>query len=372
MKAIANLSFSNPNQLLLQGDWTLSSIRTLDNKITRLSKQTTTEIELNGHEITAMDTAGAWIFYRLLSTLENQGKKVTVVNLSAEHLQLLNTVKSNAQDIDKVIIEESKSNFFALVGKATFSYLNNLQQWLTFTGELFISAMSLLLHPSRIRWQYFLNILERNGFRALPLVGFLSFLIGVVLTYQIGLELRIYGANIFIINLLGLATFREFAPLLSAIIIAGRTGAAFTAQLGLMKANQEIDALQTMGFSPIDLLIMPRIFGMLIAMPLLTVWADIFGVLGGMVMAKNILNISYTAFIKGFPYDVTLTTFMIGIIKAPVFALIIAAVGCFQGLNVAGSAESIGLQTTKSVVLAIFLIILADAAFSIVLTWLNI
>ena len=371
MKAIANLSLNDHNKLLLQGDWTLSGIQILENKITRLSKQATTEVELNGHEITAMDTAGAWLFYRLLSTLESQGKKVTVINLSAEHQQLLNTIKENAQDIDTVV-EEIKPNFFARVGKTTITYLNNLQQWLSFIGELFISALSLLLHPARIRWQYFFNILERNGFRALPLVGFLSFLIGVVLTYQIGLELRIYGANIFIINLLGLATFREFAPLLSAIIIAGRTGAAFTAQLGLMKANQEIDALQTMGFSPIDLLVMPRIFGMLIAMPLLTVWADIFGVLGGMVMAKNILNISYTAFIKGFPYDVTLTTFMIGIIKAPVFAFIIAAVGCFQGLNVSGSAESIGMQTTKSVVLAIFLIILADAAFSIVLTWLNI
>jgi len=228
------------------------------------------------------------------------------------------------------------------------------------------------LQPSRFRWKYFLNNLEINGFRAIPIIAFLSFLIGVVLTYETGLQLRNYGANIYIITLLGTATFREFAPLMSAIIIAGRTGSAITAQLGLMKVNEEIDALRTMGHSPMELLVIPRVFGLIIALPLLIVCADIFGILGGMVMSKAVLSIGYSTFIERFPTNVTLTSFTIGMVKAPVFALIIAVVGSYEGFRVSGSSESIGLQTTKSVVLATFMIIIADATFAIVLSWLNI
>jgi len=192
------------------------------------------------------------------------------------------------------------------------------------------------------------------------------------LTYQIGIQLEFYGANIYIVGFLGIAILREFGPLLAAIILAGRTSSSYTAQLGLMKANEEIDALKTMGIAPLELLIFPRIIGLIIVMPLLTVWSDIFGLLGGMLMSNATLGVSIRAFLEQFPQDVTLSSFVIGIGKAPVFAMIIAAVGCYHGLRVAGSATSIGEHTTKSVVLAIFLIIIADAIFSIIFSYLGI
>ncbi len=258
------------------------------------------------------------------------------------------------------------------IGKFSVIHLKNIRDWFAFIGQIGISSLTQLRHPSRIRWKYFFNVIDKNGFRALPIIGFLSFLIGVVLSYQIGVELQAYGANIFIIELIGISILREFGPLITAIIIAGRTGSAYTAQLGLMNVKEEIDALRTMGHSPIELLVLPRVFGLIVIMPLVIVWADIFGVLGGMFMSKHAFEITYTTFLHQFPEDVSLTSFMIGMGKAPVFAAIIATVGCFHGFGVRGSSESIGSQTTKSVVIAIFLIIIADAAFSIVFSWLNI
>jgi len=191
-------------------------------------------------------------------------------------------------------------------------------------------------------------------------------MIGVVISYQMGNQLRNYGANVFIVNLLGLSILREFGPLITAIMVAGRTGSAFTAQLGTMKLNQEIDALNTMGVTPGQLLLLPRLLGLFIALPLLTMWANIFGVLGGMLMANNMLGITAIDFLHRFKVEIPMRALLIGLGKAPVFALLIGSIGCFQGMKVAGGADSVGKQTTRSVVLAIFFIIVADAIFSII------
>ncbi len=210
------------------------------------------------------------------------------------------------------------------------------------------------------------SVIYRNGYLALPIIGLLSFMIGVVITYQMGLQLKNYGANIYIVDLLGISVLREFGPLLTAIMIAGRTGSSYTAQLGMMKLNQEIDALDTMGITPAELLLLPRIAGLVIALPLLTIWSDIFGVMGGMVMSNNMLSITWHDFLHRFPNVVPLRALLIGLGKAPVFALIIASIGCYQGVRVEGSADSVGQNTTRSVVMAIFFIIVADAIFSVV------
>jgi len=190
--------------------------------------------------------------------------------------------------------------------------------------------------------------------------------VGVVITYQMGLQLKNYGANIYIVDLLGISILREFGPLLTSIMVAGRTGSAFTAELGMMKLNQEIDALNTMGVTPAELLLLPRIIGLVIVLPLLTIWSDIFGVIGGMIMSNNMLDITWYDFLFRFPNVVPLKTLIIGLGKTPVFALIIASVSCFQGMRVSSSAASLGANTTRSVVLSIFFILVADAGFSII------
>lgn len=263
-------------------------------------------------------------------------------------------------------------NWLSRVGKKTIHQLNEGLAFLAFTGQLSMEALRLLRSPSRIRWQALAGTVERTGYQALPIIALLSFMIGVVITYQMGLQLKNYGANIFIVDLLGLAVLREFAPLLTAIMVAGRTGSAFTAQLGTMKFNQEIDALNTMGVTPAELLLLPRLLGLTIALPLLTMWADIFGIIGGMVMSKSMLHIGWYDFLHRFQKQISVGSFFIGIGKAPVFALLIGSVGCFQGMQTANTADSIGTQTTKSVVLAIFFIIVADAIFSITFSKLGI
>lgn len=236
---------------------------------------------------------------------------------------------------------------------------------LAFIGECAIALVGWLAHPARIRWRPILFNIRGAGFDALPIVGLLAFLLGIVVAYQGADQLRQYGANIFVADLVGLSMLREFAPLITAIIIAGRSGSAYAAQIGAMSVSEEIDAMRTLGIAPLEMLVLPKIIALVIVLPLLTVFADVLGVFGGMLMARAQLDVGFPEFLDRFTKAVSVTAYLIGICKAPVFAGIIAVVGCFQGFRAKGGADSVGRQTTRSVVQAIFLVIVADALFSI-------
>jgi phospholipid/cholesterol/gamma-HCH transport system permease protein len=207
--------------------------------------------------------------------------------------------------------------------------------------------------------------IEQTGLNALPILGLLTFLIGVVLSFQGADQLRRFGADVFVVNLLGISILREIGVLMTAIIVAGRSGSAFTAQIGTMKVNQEVDALRTLGLDPLELLVVPRVLALMITLPLLAFFADVMGLFGGAMMTYTTQGITFAQFIKQLNSAIGLSTFVVGIVKAPVFALVIAMVGCYEGLKVSGSAESVGRLTTRSVVEGIFLVIVMDAAFSI-------
>jgi len=243
---------------------------------------------------------------------------------------------------------------------------------LAFVGEATMSLLRSLAHPRRIRWRMLGKIMEETGVKALGIVGLLSFLLGVVIAYQGGVQLKTYGANIFIVELVTITMLRELSPLITAIIIAGRTGSAYTAEIGTMRVTEEIDALQTLGIGPFDLLVLPKMLGLMIALPLLVVFADILGIFGGMVMASVVLDVSFFDFLQRVPQTVGMTHYVVGLAKAPAFAIIISMVGCYQGFQVSGGADSVGRQTTVSVVQSIFLVIVADACFSIVFSWMGI
>jgi phospholipid/cholesterol/gamma-HCH transport system permease protein len=228
-----------------------------------------------------------------------------------------------------------------------------------------------LLRPRRFRLRQTVSELAQAGYRALPILGLLSFLLGIVIAYQGGVQLRQYGASVFIADLVGLSMVRELAPLMTAIIVAGRTGSAYAAEIGTMKVTEEVDALRTIGIPPMEILVLPKVFALLLALPLLTVYADIMGILGGMVMAGAQLDVTYSTFLDRLGSALTLESYLIGVGKAPVFAAIVASVGCYQGLQVSGSAESVGRRTTVSVVHAIIAVIIVDAVFSIIFSWLD-
>lgn len=356
---------STTRTVLCHGDWDLSHLPQLQAALAKVSLPQTGEITMDGQAITKMDNSGAWLICEWEKNLKQQGLIVHLQGFSEQAQKLFKIVQ---KELGEELIPPARPSlsWLGVIGQYTILQLKEFQEYLAFIGHLSFETLRIARHPHQWRFNPFVSVIYRTGFQGLPIIGLLSFLIGVVLAYQMGVQLKNYGADIFIVDLIGLSVLREFGPLLTAIMVAGRTGSAFTAQLGMMKLNQEIDALDTMGVTPAELLLLPRIGGLFIALPLLTMWSDIFGVFGGMVMSNSMLDITWHDFLERFPRVIPLKTLLLGLGKTPVFALIIASIGCFQGMQVKNSAESVGLNTTKSVVLSIFFIIVADAVFSII------
>ena len=257
------------------------------------------------------------------------------------------------------------------VGAETFRIAKEAGELLSFLGLSIVVFLRLLMKPWRIRFVSLVAQMEQTGLNAMPIVGLISFLIGVVLAYQGADQLARFGAQIFTVNLVAVGILREMGIILTAIIVAGRSGSAFTAQIGIMKMNEEIDAMRTLGLDPMEVLVMPRIIALVLVLPLLTFYADIMGLLGGAVMATLVLDISFFQFVRQLHAAVTFEHFSVGLIKAPFFAYIIAMVGCFEGLKVSRSAESVGSQTTRAVVESIFLVIVLDAIASVFFSYIG-
>jgi phospholipid/cholesterol/gamma-HCH transport system permease protein len=262
--------------------------------------------------------------------------------------------------------------FVARVGQATFMVMDRVRDRVGFFGLTCITIGRSVAHPARIRFVSMVQHMERAGMDAMPIVGLLSFLIGVVIAFQGADQLRRFGAQVFVVNLLGISVLREMGILITAIIVAGRSGSAFTAEIGTMKVNEEIDAMSTIGLDPIEVLVLPRLFALVLTLPLLTFFADMAGIAGGGAMSILVLDISVTQFLKQLQSAVPIENFWIGMVKAPVFAFVIAMVGCAAGLGVERSAASVGLATTRAVVESIFMVILLDALFSILFSYLKI
>ncbi len=258
-----------------------------------------------------------------------------------------------------------RDGLLRLTGRTAVAAGRQALDLLAFIGEAAMVAAGTLRHPGRMRWRAVWREVEIGGFDALAIIGLTAFLLGVVVAYQGADQLKHYGANVFVVELVGYAMLREFAPLIGAIIIAGRSGSAYAAQIGTMVVNEEVDAMRTIAINPQERLVLPKFFALCLALPLLTVFADITGVFGGMVMARTQLDIGFTEFADRFGRVMQGSALLLGVGKSLVFAAIIVAIGCFQGFRTAGSADSVGRQTTLAVVQSIFLVIVADAAFSV-------
>ncbi len=320
---------------------------------------------VNAASIEALDTAGAWTLQKFLARLRAEGATVEVRGLCPEFASLFEAAGqqvANPPDATAPLAQPAK---LEALGRSAEAAFEQGVAMLSFVGEYTVALAGSLTHPERIRWRPILYNIRSAGFDALPIVGLLSFLLGVVVAYQGAGQLRQYGANIFVADLVGLSMLREFAPLMTAIIIAGRSGSAYAAQIGTMAVTEEIDAMRTIGIAPLELLVLPKLIALIIVLPLLTVFADVLGVFGGMIMARAQLGVSFSEFAERFVKAVSVTAYLIGICKTPVFAVIIATVGCFQGFRTKGGPDSVGRQTTLSVVQSTFLVIVADALFSV-------
>lgn len=357
------------DQVTLVGDLTRPQGDAISKALQALSLPHEGHIVLNFTGVENLDTVGAWQVQQFIATCQQQGIHVVFAGIKDKFQNLLQLVQNNEADLDDIILERDTA--LVAIGKQAMINFRQVHDYINFVGELSWDFLSWLKRPKFVRWPAILYSIQQDGYSAIPIVTLLSFLIGIVLAYQIGAQLQSYGANIYIVDLLGMSVLREFSPLLTAIIVAGRTGSAYTAQIGTMKLNEELDALKTFGLSPNQLIVLPKIIGLALALPLITVMSEVFALLGGMIMSKAMLDITFADFLKRFSTEIQLSTYVIGLIKTPIFAVLIASIGCFQGYRVTNSAESVGKQTTISVVQGIFMIIVADAAFSILYTWLG-
>jgi phospholipid/cholesterol/gamma-HCH transport system permease protein len=327
----------------------------------------TPKLACDATHITAMDTGGAVVLHRLVMQLRQGGRQVSIDGLRPEFAEILRLVVSNWNRIEAP--QATKRGWVRQLSQAMSERTRQVVMALRFIGESTVGVLRSVKMPSLIRWRALLRSLELDGFNALPITGLLSFLIGVVIAYQGAEQLRKFGTNIFVVDLVGISLLREISPLIVAILIAGRSGSAYAAEIGTMKVTEELDAVQTLGLSPMQLLVLPRVFALVLALPLLTVYADGLGVFGGMLIASNQLNVSFTEFVARFEEAVALRHFLIGIGKAPFFAIIIALVGCYQGFQIRGGVDDVGRHTTTSVVQSTFLVIVFDAWCSIFLSW---
>ncbi|RKZ88739.1 MAG: ABC transporter permease [Gammaproteobacteria bacterium] len=363
----------NDNELTFKcaGDWTHDVLLDAEEKLSALSNtynSRTVVWDVSG--VGEIDSAGMMLFIHHYDQL--QANQCTLIITGAcTDFELL------YQLLRQYVIPPVETNRdfrsrllrpFTTVGKSVSTFIEDVLAFLAFLGESFLAFMYALCHPLSIRYDAIIKNIEDTGVRAMPIIALTSILIGVVITYQGAVQLEKFGAHIFIVDMISISMTRELAPMITAIVVAGRTGSAFTAQIGVMKITEEIDAMRIMGFDPHQYLVVPRITALIIALPLLVIFADLMGLLAGMFISNIHLNLSYSEFIHRLQSALELKHIVIGLIKAPIFAWLIATVACFRGFQVANTTESIGRYTTLSVVNAIFLVIACDAIFSVVLT----
>ncbi|WP_404710984.1 ABC transporter permease [Sphingomonas sp. MMS24-J13] len=344
--------------LRFSGTLTLARIGDLSQRLDALG-ETPDKIDLS--QVERMDTVGAWLVHRIARDHDAE-----VEGASAEESHLLEQVAAADQPLK--IRPENMSSFSRVLermGTATIRAGQTLIELIGFFGAVLISLGDLALHPRRLRWNAVVRQFEVVGIDALGIIGLMSFLIGIVIAQQGAIQLRQFGAEVFTINLVGRLTLRELGVLMTAIMVAGRSGSAFAAQIGSMKLAEEVDAMRTIGVSPMEALVVPRVIAAFWMMPMLAFYAAMVGLLGGGLFCWFSLDIPPITFVSRIREVVPMTDIWQGLLKAPVFGMIIAIAGCYQGMQVEGNAEAVGLRTTAAVVQSIFLVIVLDAFFAV-------
>ena len=357
--------------IALSGPLVVSSVGRID---TRLRALDTAVTRIDLAQVSDFDTVGAWTVVRLA---KDRGAEIT--GGSEQAMRLISSVRGDTE-ADKLLDATELSapaeeleltvpgRLLQGVGDFVTNYAHGTVRLLSFFGSLILAGGQLVRHPSRFRWTALIRQLELSGVGALPIVGLMSFLIGIVIAQQGAVQLRQFGAEIYTVNLTGRLSMRELGVLMTAIMFAGRSGSAFAAQIGTMKLTEEIDAMRTIGVSPIEALVLPRIFAALLIMPLLGFYAAVMSIIGGAFISMFALDIPFFTFLSRIQEVVPLHDIWVGLIKAPLFGLIVALAGCYQGMQVQGNSEEVGLKTTIAVVQAIFAVIVLDAFFAVFFT----
>ncbi|GHT98651.1 ABC transporter permease [Betaproteobacteria bacterium] len=366
--SITLLDSGDAPRLCVGGAWTLAHYRALGERIAPLRQrvQAAAGLELDLSALTALDTAGAQLLGELIG-VERLREQLTHPALSHAQRVLLATVADAlvAPHPPPAPRQYGLADVFAHIGEAAIHFWQHLVTLLAFIGVTLEGLVLTLLRPWCWRVTPVVANLEQTGFDAIPIVALLTFLVGAVVAFLGATVLSNFGATIYTVSLVGFAFVREFGVLLAAILVAGRTASAFAAQIGSMRANEEIDAIEVLGLNPIELLVLPRVLALMIALPALTVVATLSGIAGGLVVCAFSLDIGPELFLTELNHAIAPRHFYVGILKAPIFAFLIAVIGCLEGFQVRGSAQSVGEHTTSAVVQSIFTVIVVDAIAAI-------
>ncbi len=374
MKAQGFFASLGDGRVRLQGRWSIGDAAAMARELGELQAIQRGALTLDPSGLEEMDLGAAVILASRLRDLQKSGVTVHWHGRPPEQLVLIEETLSGIKESARAPDEEG----FAItdpvrsIGKWAVARGNEALDSLAFFGALCTSLGRAVLRPVRLRPASIVRHVQETGLQAIPIVSLIAFLISVIIAYMGATELRKFGAEIFVVDLVTVGVLRELAVLLTAIIVAGRSGSAFAAEIGVMKLNDEVDALRAMGVDPVETLVLPRVLGLVIALPLLTIVADAVGLAGGGLLCYWLLDIPFAQYLARMDEAIASTTFWVGIIKAPVFAFLIAFVGTLRGMQVRGSSRELGRLTTVAVVQSIFLVILADALFAVVFMELDI
>jgi phospholipid/cholesterol/gamma-HCH transport system permease protein len=314
-----------------------------------------------------IDSAGALSLVHLEDMARSRSLPITFANISREAEGMMALIDRKSLAMPAIHPEMTSARLFERVGDATISFYDDLIAVMTFLGELLAAMTYCAFHPRSIRWGDVLFYMRKSGSEALPIVGLISLLVGIIMAFMSSLQLKQFGANLYVAALVSVAIVKELGPMMTAIIVAGRSGSAFAAEIGTMMVNEEVDALATMGFDPVRFLAIPKIITAIFVVPLLTLYAMLFGITGGLLVGVIGLDLTFYTYIQETMKRIEMFDVISSLVKSAVFAFLIAGIGCQRGFQVFGGAEAVGEATTSAVVSAIFLIVVADSAFAIIL-----
>jgi phospholipid/cholesterol/gamma-HCH transport system permease protein len=321
--------------------------------------------------ISYMDSAGVLTLLRLEEDIRQQGRRYATEHVSPEVGKVMDLIDRSQLNRPPLHGEEATGGFVEAMGEAGYRIARDFTEMMTFLGDLVAALIHMVGHPRDVRWGDVLFSMRRAGTEGLPIVALISLLIGLIIAFMSSLQLKQFGANIYVASLVAVAIVRELGPIMTAILVAGRSASAYTAEIGSMMVNDEVDALLTMGFDPIRFLAIPKLIATVLVLPVLTLYADLFGIVGGMIVGVAGLDLTPYTYLQASRRTITGYYLVSSLVKAVVFAFVIAWIGCQRGFQVRGGVEEVGAATTSAVVTSILLIVIVDSAFAIVLHYLD-
>ena len=364
-------------ELGLTGEWSMRALAPIEAALDAIDVASVPRIRIAAEGITALDLSGAWALSAFVRRARRAGAEVDFRGAPPDQLRLVEETLAPqpgeaAAPAPAPAPREAGERALVAIGRYAVTWGHDLMGGCAFLGRVCVTFVASLGRPRRLRPISIVRHVYDTGITAMPIVALIAFLISVILAYLSAQQLRGLGASIYVVDLVTIGVLRELGVLLTSIIVAGRSGSAFAAELGSMRLNEEVDALTATGADPMELLVVPRVLGLAIALPLLTILADLIGLAGGALLCRYLLDMPLAQYVNRVSESIAPTTFWVGIIKAPVFAFIIAFAGCYRGMQVRGSARVLGHMVTVAVVQAIFMVILADALFAVLFMRMNI